>query len=377
MLAESSIENFSNPKINLLDFDLPKLKQWFSEIGETPFRADQLIQWVHQYGITDFDAMSNLSKSLRAKLTSLAEIRLPKVIYSSESPDGTQKWLLQFSDGNSIETVYIPEENRGTLCVSSQVGCALNCSFCATGKQGFNRNLSMAEIIGQLWMAEHKLILKTRVKSVTNVVMMGMGEPLMNFEPVVQAMNLMLNDMAYGLSKYRVTLSTSGLIPQMEQLKKVSAVSLAVSLHAPNNALRNILVPINKKYPIELLMRVCQHYYAQEPRRVITFEYVMLKGINDTQNHAKELIQLLKGVPCKLNLIPFNPFSLSEYECSEWCVIEHFQSLMKKAGINTTIRKTRGEKISAACGQLEGRFIDKTTRKAREITRLKKISGTR
>lgn len=356
----------TNPsKMNLLDFDLPELRNWFSEIEENQFRADQLIQWIHQRGVTDFASMTNLSKSLREKLALLAEIRLPEVTYSGQSPDGTRKWLLRYPDGNSIETVYIPEKNRGTLCVSSQVGCALNCSFCATGKQGFNRNLSVGEIIGQLWMAEHRLIPKTKEKSVTNVVMMGMGEPLMNFNAVVKAMNLMLNDMAYGLSKYRVTLSTSGLIPQMEQLKKISPVSLAVSLHAPNNALRNELVPLNKKYPIELLIPVCQHYYAQEPKRSVTFEYVMLRGVNDTLEHARELAQLLKGVRCKLNLIPFNPFSLSEYECSEWSVIERFQNVMKKAGINTTVRKTRGEKISAACGQLEGSFTDKTTRKVR------------
>jgi 23S rRNA (adenine2503-C2)-methyltransferase len=357
--------NTAKAKVNLLNFDVNDLRTWFAEQRENTFRADQIIQWIHQKGVLDFNEMTNLSKSLREKLFAFTEIQLPEVVYANQSLDGTFKWLLRLKDGNCIETVFIPEKNRGTLCVSSQVGCALNCSFCATGKQGFNRNLSLSEIIAQLWLAEHRLLPKKETfKNITNVVMMGMGEPLMNFEPVVKAMSLMLEDKAYGLSKYRVTLSTSGLIPEMEKLKKLSPVALAVSLHAPNNHLRNELVPLNKKYPIELLMSVCKHYYEREPKRSITFEYVMLKGINDGLSHARELTHLIKNIPCKLNLIPFNPFPLTEYQPSSMEVIKKFQMFTKKIGINTTIRKTRGEEVSAACGQLEGNFLDRTTRKA-------------
>jgi 23S rRNA (adenine2503-C2)-methyltransferase len=351
-------------KINLLNFSRPQLETLLVSLGEKPFRAQQLIKWIHQMGATDFEAMTNLSKAFRSNLTQIAEVNLPEVTWDQASADGTHKWLIRLFDGNCIEMVYIPEKNRGTLCVSSQVGCALNCSFCSTAKQGFNRNLSIAEIIGQVWIAYRTLSQDgtTRNRVITNVVLMGMGEPLLNFDNVVAAMDLMMDDLAYNLSKYRVTLSTSGLIPQMEQLKKISKVSVAVSLHAANNELRNELVPINKKYPLEQLMKTCKDYYEDEPRRVITFEYVMLDGINDSELHAKQLVKLLKNVPCKMNLIPFNPFPNSGYERSKPDVINHFQKIVAAAGINTTVRKTRGDDIDAACGQLVGQVQDRTRR---------------
>ncbi|MDF1758222.1 MAG: 23S rRNA (adenine(2503)-C(2))-methyltransferase RlmN [Legionellaceae bacterium] len=354
-------------KINLLDFDLKHLREFLTEIGEKPFRAQQIMQWIHQVGCDSFDQMTNLSKSLRAHLEEISEIKLPEIIQSHLSSDGTHKWLLQLACGNSIETVYIPEAKRGTLCVSSQVGCALNCSFCSTGKQGFNRNLSVAEIIGQVWIATRQLS-ETKTKhdrKITNVVMMGMGEPLLNFEPVVSAMDIMMDDFAYGLSKRRVTLSTSGVVPEMERLQARSPVSLAVSLHAPNDELRNILVPINKKYPLVKLMEICKNYFKDEPRRVVTFEYVMLKGVNDQISHADELIQLLKDVPAKVNLIPFNPFPMTEYERSSNNAINLFRDRLMDKGINTITRKTRGDDIDAACGQLAGEVVeDKTSRSA-------------
>jgi 23S rRNA (adenine2503-C2)-methyltransferase len=356
-----------NQKINLLDFNHEQMRQWFIDIGEKPYRAQQVMQWVHQVGLTDIDGMSNLGKALRSKLSRLAEIRLPEILTSQQSADGTHKWLFKLSCGNSIETVFIPEKKRGTLCVSSQVGCALNCSFCSTGKQGFNRNLTTGEIIGQVWMAVRELSHenKTHDKRVTNVVMMGMGEPLLNFEPVVSAMDIMMDDFAYGLSKRRVTLSTSGVIPEMARLRLRSPVALAVSLHAPTDALRNELVPINKKYPLAQLMEMCAHYFKDEPRRVVTFEYVMLKDVNDTPEHARALIALLKNVPCKVNLIPFNPFPLAHYERSSNQAIEVFRNLLMAKGINTITRKTRGDDIDAACGQLAGEVEDRTSRSKR------------
>lgn len=354
-------------KINLLDFNLQQMRAFFVKLGEKPFRAQQLMQWIHQFGFDDFEQMINLGKALRTRLTQIAEIRLPEVITCQRSSDGTHKWLLKLACGNSIEMVYIPEAKRGTLCVSSQVGCALNCSFCSTGKQGFNRNLSTAEIIGQVWLAVRELSQQEgeHDKRVTNVVMMGMGEPLLNFDSVVSAMSIMMDDFAYGLSKRRVTLSTSGIIPEMERLREQSSVALAVSLHAPTDELRNILVPINKKYPLAQLMALCARYFKDEPRRVVTFEYVMLKGVNDQPEHARALIKLLKNVPSKVNLIPFNPFPLTEYQRSSKATIDAFRDQLMEHGINTITRKTRGDDIDAACGQLAGEVQDRTSRSRR------------
>lgn len=362
MSAESIAE-----KANLLNFNEAQLRDFFSTIGEQPYRARQLLQWIHQFGQTDFNQMSNLSKSLRHKLTEVAEIRLPDIETTQISQDGTHKWLLKLACGNCIETVYIPEKTRGTLCVSSQVGCALNCTFCSTAKQGFNRNLSTAEIIGQVWIAVRTVSQREgeHDKRVTNVVMMGMGEPLLNFDAVVSAMDIMLDDFAYGLAKRRVTLSTSGVIPEMLRLQERSPVALAVSLHAPTDALRDILVPINKKYPLAQLMAVCRDYFKNEPRRVVTFEYVMLKGVNDQLEHAKALCKLLSDVPAKVNLIPFNPFPMTEYQCSDQATIMAFRDYLTSKGINTITRKTRGEDIDAACGQLAGTVKDRTSRARR------------
>jgi len=364
-LMEPSASSVQKP--NLLDFSRQQLEKLLVQLGEKPFRAQQLIKWIHQMGMTDFDGMTNISKSLRQKLAEQTHISLPEVTWNQASKDGTHKWVIRLFDGNCIEMVYIPETNRGTLCVSSQVGCALNCSFCSTAKQGFSRNLSVAEIIGQVWIAYRHLSADGTIKNreITNVVMMGMGEPLLNFDAVVSAMDLMMDDLAYNLSKYRVTLSTSGLIPLMQGLKEVSNVSLAVSLHAPNDDLRNMLVPINKKYPLKQLMAMCRDYYEHEPRRVVTFEYVMLKDVNDSELHAKQLVRLIRDVPCKMNLIPFNPFPNSGYERSPMDTIYKFQKILAAAGINTTIRKTRGDDIDAACGQLVGKVQDRTKRKVK------------
>jgi 23S rRNA (adenine2503-C2)-methyltransferase len=354
-------------KINLLDFNYQQMRQFFTELGEKPYRAQQLMQWIHQAGFYDFAQMTNLGKALREKLSGLAEIRVPEIITCQQSADGTHKWLLRLTCGNSIEMVYIPEAKRGTLCVSSQVGCALNCSFCSTGKQGFNRNLSTAEIIGQVWLAVRELSRQDGIhdKRVTNVVMMGMGEPLLNFDAVVSAMDIMMDDYAYGLSKRRVTLSTSGIIPEMERLRERSPVALAVSLHAPTDELRNILVPVNKKYPLAQLMELCARYFKDEPRRVVTFEYVMLKDVNDQPEHADALIKLLHNVPAKVNLIPFNPFPLTEYQRSPRVTIDAFRDQLMARGINTITRKTRGDDIDAACGQLAGDVQDRTSRSRR------------
>lgn len=353
-----------NKKTNLLDFNYQQMRHLMGEYGEKPYRAQQLMQWIHQVGLRDFDLMSNLGKSLRERLTQIAEIRTPEIISCQKSQDGTHKWLLKLDCGNAIETVYIPEAKRGTLCVSSQVGCALNCTFCSTAKQGFNRNLSTAEIIGQVWLAVRELSQRhgAHDKRVTNVVMMGMGEPLLNFDNVIAAMDIMMDDFSYGLSKRRVTLSTSGVIPEMERLREMSPVSLAVSLHAPTDALRDILVPINKKYPLAPLMEVCRQYFKDEPKRVVTFEYVMLKGVNDQPEHAAQLIKLLHNVPAKVNLIPFNPFPLTQYERSPQAAIDSFRDQLVMKGINTITRKTRGDDIDAACGQLAGEVIDRTSR---------------
>lgn len=350
--------------INLLDFDLPGLTRYFAEIGEKPFRAKQVLRWMHQMGANDFGQMTDLAKSLRENLTRQASIVAPHIREEFRSDDGTVKWLIDTGSGNAVETVYIPEDERGTLCISSQVGCALACTFCSTGRQGFNRNLSVAEIIGQLWLANKALGRAPKgERIVSNVVMMGMGEPLTNFENVVTALNIMLDDHAYGLSRRRVTVSTSGVVPAMDRLAAACPVALAVSLHAPNDALRDVLVPINKKYPLAELMAACQRYLHSAPRDFITFEYVLLDGVNDSLSHAEQLIALTRDVPCKFNLIPFNPFHDSGYARSKPEAIRRFRETLQAAGYVVTTRKTRGDDIDAACGQLAGQVQDKTKRK--------------
>ena len=356
---------------NLLDLDPGRLVAYCAELGEKPFRAKQLQRWIHQFGASDFDAMTDLAKSLRDKLATRAMVNAPPVISDHTSADGTRKWLLDVGQGNAIETVFIPEENRGTLCISTQAGCAVNCRFCSTGKQGFSRNLSVGEIIGQLWMAEFELR-KTKgiepgpkgERQITNVVMMGMGEPLLNYEPTVTALKLMLDDNAYGLSRRRVTLSTSGVVPMIDKLSQDCAVALAVSLHASNDVLRDGLVPLNKKYPLVELMAACKRYLDYAPRDFVTFEYCMLDGVNDTDAHARELVALVQNgvhaVPCKFNLIPFNPFPESGLKRSNNPRIKAFAQILMDAGIVTTIRKTRGDDIDAACGQLAGEVQDRT-----------------
>lgn len=350
-------------RVNLLNFDHKALQDYFASLGEKPFRATQMLKWIYQFGESDFDQMSNLSKSLRETLKQQAEIRGPEILKQQISDDGTIKWLLSLESGNAIETVFIPEDNRGTLCVSSQIGCALECSFCSTAQQGFNRNLSVAEIIGQVWVANKTMQCMPRNNRViSNVVLMGMGEPLLNFDNVVSAMSLMMEDNAYGLSKRRVTISTSGVVPALQRLKAVSDVALAVSLHAPNDELRNQLVPLNKKYPIKALLEACRMYIQGEHKRKVTFEYVMLDGINDRPEHARQLAALLKGIPAKVNLIPFNTFPESEYQTSPPQVVEQFRHILMQAGLITITRKTRGDDIDAACGQLAGKVMDKTRR---------------
>ena len=365
--------------INLLNYNQPQLADYFASIGEKPFRAKQLMRWMHHFGVHDFAQMTDIAKSLREKLAIEAEITLPNVQLEQVSNDGTRKWLIDVNSkagaddkngaANSIETVFIPEDDRGTLCISSQVGCALACTFCSTGAQGFNRNLSVAEIIGQLAIANQSLrgetgydLLSANDRIISNVVMMGMGEPLTNYDNVVTAMQIMLDDSAYGLSRRRVTLSTSGIVPAMDKLKEDCPVALAVSLHAPNDALRDILVPINKKYPIKELMAACNRYLEKAPRDFVTFEYVMLDGVNDTVEHAQELLEVIKNVPCKLNLIPFNPFPNSGYETSKSSHIRVFRNILMQAGYVVTVRRTRGDDIDAACGQLAGKVLDKTKR---------------
>lgn len=354
-------------KINLLGLDRKAMGDFFISLGEKSFRAQQALKWIHFEGVQDFQVMTNFSKSLREKLSQIAEVRAPEIAYESTASDGTHKWVLRLSDGNCIETVFIPEKTRGTLCVSSQVGCTLNCDFCSTGKQGFSRNLTTAEIIGQLWVAVRSLSQNKGLHdhAVTNVVMMGMGEPLLNFDNVVSAMDIMLDDFGYGLSKRRVTLSTAGVVPAMYQLSKVSDVALAVSLHAPNDELRNVLVPLNKKYPLKELIAACKDFFKDEKRRYVTMEYVMLAGVNDSPVHAKQLIALLKDVRAKVNLIPFNPFPNTIYKRSDNATIDRFQEILMNAGINTITRKTRGDNIDAACGQLVGQVKDRTRRSER------------
>lgn len=359
--------------VNLLDFDAEGLAAWFAGRGEKPFRARQVLRWMHRFGEDDFERMTDVAKSLRATLAAEAEVRGPIPVRDSVAADGTRKWLLGVDKdagaSNAVETVFIPEANRGTLCVSTQVGCALECAFCSTGKQGFNRNLTTAEIIGQLWHANRVLgAVKmpgegdSGERVISNVVLMGMGEPLANFDNTVAALRLMLDDNAYGLSRRRVTVSTSGIVPAMDRLREVAPVALAVSLHAPDDGLRDQLVPINKKYPLKELMAACRRYLERAPRDFITFEYVLLDGINDSDTHARALLALVKDVPSKFNLIPFNPFPDSGFRRSSPDRVRRFQEILMAAGVVTTVRKTRGDDIDAACGQLAGQVKDKSKR---------------
>jgi len=356
---------------NLLDFDLAGLAAFCERLGEKRFRAVQLFRWIHQKGASRFDDMTDLARSLREKLPGVCEIRPLKVMAQQESTDGTIKWLFDVGDGNAVEAVFIPEDDRGTLCVSSQAGCAVGCRFCSTGHQGFSRNLSTGEIVAQLWFAEHFLRkhLKTSERVISNVVMMGMGEPMQNYSALVPALKVMLDDHGYGLSRRRVTVSTSGVVPMMDRLAQDVPVALAVSLHAPNDELRDNLVPLNRKYPLAELMAACLRYLPAAPRDFITFEYCMLDGVNDQPEHAQQLLALIRGqspfyrgpsVPCKINLIPFNPFPDSGLRCSPRPVVLAFAEVLHAAGIVTTVRKTRGDDIDAACGQLAGDVLDRT-----------------
>ena len=351
---------------NLLDFDLEGLVAWCGQLGEKRFRATQLFRWIHQKGVSDFSLMSDLAKSLREKLAAQATITPLPVLTQQMSADGTIKWLFYVGGGNAVEAVFIPETDRGTLCVSSQAGCAVGCRFCSTGHQGFSRNLTTGEITAQLWFAEHFLRkhLNTDERVISNVVMMGMGEPLQNYSALVPALRTMLDDHGYGLSRRRVTVSTSGVVPMMDRLSQDCPVALAVSLHAPNEPLRDHLVPLNRKYPLAELMQACQRYLEFAPRDFITFEYCMLDGVNDQPEHARQLIELVrqsgKGAWCKFNLIPFNPFPESGLKCSPRGTVLEFSRLLNEAGIVTTVRKTRGDDIDAACGQLAGDVQDRT-----------------
>ena len=364
-------------KVNLLGLPLGKLEDFFDSIGEKKFRATQLIKWIHQEGQREFSKMTNLSKSLRETLACKCEIKLPEIVSCDESSDGTKKWLIKVDGGSCIEMVFIPERERGTLCISSQVGCSLDCSFCATGKQGFHRDLTSAEIIGQLWLAADSFnqFLKNNPRKISNVVMMGMGEPLMNFDNVVDSMSLMLEDNAYGLSKRRVTLSTSGVLPMLDKLGDVIDVSLAISLHAPNDDLRNSLVPINKKYPISKFIDSARGYIEKMPdnHRKVTVEYTLIDKINDRSHHAKELAQLLKDLPCKINLIPFNEFEGSGYKKVTNTALNRFRDILVSEGYTVTVRTTRGDDIAAACGQLAGNVNDKTKRQKRFKDRIQDI----
>ena len=352
-------------RANLLDFDRQGMRDFFAGLGEKPYRADQVMKWIYHRLESDFAAMTDLGKSLRDKLPEVAVISPPKALLDKTSSDGTRKWLLGMDAGNAVETVYIPEPTRGTLCVSSQIGCGLNCRFCSTGTQGFNRNLAASEIIGQVWHAAKQFGNVThQQRRITNVVMMGMGEPLLNFDNVVKAMSLMRDDLGFGLASKRVTLSTAGVVPMIDKLGEVADVSLAVSLHAPNDELRTQLVPLNKRWGIDELLDACARYAARKPRATITFEYTLMRGINDTPVLAKQLVKLMRRLPAKVNLIPFNPFPGTQYERSGETVIRDFQTVLLNAGVQTMVRRTRGEDIDAACGQLKGKVADRTRRHA-------------
>ena len=368
-------------RVNLLGLPRAKMEAFLVSIGEKPFRAQQILKWIHHSGVDDFEQMTNLGKALRAKLAECAEIRPPGVVRQLDSKDGTRKWAVEVGGNNLVETVLIPDGKRGTLCVSSQVGCSLDCSFCSTGKQGFMRDLTAAEIIGQVWLAlkSFDAFPSTNNRVVTNVVMMGMGEPLLNFENVVDATSLMMDDFGYGLSKRRVTLSTSGVVPMLDKLGDVSEVSLAVSLHAPNDALRDELVPINRRYPIAELLAACRRYLDKQPdkHRVVTVEYTLIAGVNDQPEHARELANVLRSLPCKVNLIPFNPFSLSDYQRPSNNAVSRFWQIMTDAGYVTTVRTTRGDDIDAACGQLAGQVQDRTRRSERHRRKFEETQAVR
>ncbi|MEN4902715.1 23S rRNA (adenine(2503)-C(2))-methyltransferase RlmN [Luteimonas sp. TWI1416] len=372
-------------KQNLLDLDREGLERFFAEIlGEKRFRAHQVMKWIHHRYVTDFNEMTDLGKGLRAKLEAHAEVRVPQIQFEKPSTDGTHKWLLAMDGLNAIETVYIPDKGRGTLCVSSQVGCALNCQFCSTATQGFNRNLSTAEIIGQVWVAARHLgNVPHKQRRLTNVVMMGMGEPLMNFDNVVRAMSIMRDDLGYGLANKRVTLSTAGMVPMIDKLGEVSDVSLAVSLHAPNDALRSELVPLNKKYPIAELMESCVRYAQRKRGESVTFEYTLMRDVNDQPQHARELVRLMREFDnrlqmkdaAKVNLIPFNPFPGTRFERPDDAAIRRFQKLLNESGRIAPVRRTRGDDIDAACGQLKGQVADRTRRQAEHLKRLRAEGG--
>jgi 23S rRNA (adenine2503-C2)-methyltransferase len=352
--------------VNLLGLTQEQLTRFMEELGEKPFRARQLMKWIYHAGVSDFAQMTDISAATREKLARVAVVEAPRMVSEKISQDGTRKWVLQMGEGNAIETVFIPEDDRGTLCVSSQVGCALACTFCSTGRQGFNRNLTTAEIIGQVWWANQALgFAAGGERIISNVVLMGMGEPLLNEEAVFNALDIMLDDYGYGLSRRRVTLSTSGVLPALRRLQETRPVALAVSLHAPTDELRNVLVPINQKYPLKELMQACADYVHSGPRDFITFEYVMLSGVNDTEAHARQLVKCVEGVSCKFNLIPFNPFPESGYKTSTVQAVARFRDVLMKAGFVVTVRKTRGEDIDAACGQLAGQVADRTRRQER------------
>jgi len=353
---------------NLLDYDRVRLRAWFEQIGEKPFRADQVLKWVYHRGETDFAAMTDIAKPLRQRLAREAEIRPPQILTCKDSVDGTRKWLFRLDGGNAIECVFIPDADRNTLCVSTQVGCALDCSFCATARAGFNRNLTTAEIIGQVWLAHQSLLHDHPQgdRGVTNVVLMGMGEPLLNMKAVVPALRLMIDDKAMGLSKRHVTVSTSGVVPKMDRLRESVDVSLAVSLHAPNDALRDELVPLNKSHPLDSLMAACRRWLADGHRKKhIMFEYVMLDGVNDRPEHARELVKLLGDIPAKVNLIPFNPFEGAGYQRSSEAAIQRFVEILRAGGLFALARRTRGDDIDAACGQLAGEVDDRSQRQRR------------
>ncbi|MEA3406162.1 MAG: 23S rRNA (adenine(2503)-C(2))-methyltransferase RlmN [Pseudomonadota bacterium] len=356
-------------KVDLLGMDRLAMESYFSEIGEKPFRASQVMKWIHQHGVSEFDEMTNLSKALREKLKKVAQVRTPKIVAEQFSEDGTIKWLLEVDNHNSVEAVYIPEKNRGTLCISSQVGCALECTFCSTGQQGFNRNLENWEIIAQMWVANKALGCKPKEeRRISNVVFMGMGEPLLNVTHVFPVARILMDDYAYGLSKRRVTISTSGVVPAIDKIKEELDVSLAISLHAPNNALRDVLVPINIKYPLEeLIPSLYRFVEGGHSKKHVTIEYVMLNQVNDSVEHAEQLVALLGDLPCKINLIPFNPFPNTEYTRSSNNAIHRFKDKLAEAGLNCTIRKTRGEDIDAACGQLAGKVKDRTKRTVHRV----------
>lgn len=357
-------------KVNLLGLTRQKMIDFFADIGEKPFRAKQVMQWIHQFGVHDFDEMSNISKALREKLKQIAIIQGPEIILQNISADGTRKWVMRMPGGSSIETVLIPEGDRGTLCISSQIGCALDCSFCSTGKQGFNRNLSTEEIVGQIWnaIASFENLDRSKDRPVTNVVFMGMGEPLLNFENVMDAISIMMDDFAYSISKKRLTISTAGVVPAMDRMAEFTDASIAISLHAPNDELRNELVPVNKKYPIKMLLESLKAYLSQlSDKRKATIEYTLIAGVNDRKIHADQLIALLKDVPCKINLIPFNPFPGSGYKKPSNTEVRCFQDWLIAGGYITTVRTTRGDDIDAACGQLVGQVEDRTRRSSRYI----------